>query len=515
MLTTAHAACCVCRQFDGQHAPNLLHLPDDTLGPIVKLMGKRSRLLCTRTLSLYGSPGSTVSCGILSTAKPWCYPVRRLVVHDWHPAWAAALPAVREIATKAMDPIPDTPLAQLTSLQLKHAPTNPSAIPIFAPHLASLRLCEFGNENSSLSGAPLLRAVLPLRTALQRLDMGTTTALLGQPAFPAALKQLTALARFGLNITDWLEHPLKPAAARRFTQALTALTHLSDVKIEGFRTLGKSLGPALQGLGLTSLALAEYQNAYDWHGDFPPDEEPPKQRLTGCIPPICAMPGLQYLALRGELVTTSTEVWQLLFVGSASLTALDFQDVCPENLVALLGHTLGRFPALTKLGFSRRPNYDDCLCGERGAGLSQALAHATQLQQLQVWANLTTIPDLTSHTALTSLELEMGDCLGEEGLQAVGALASLKRLALRGHACDRDDGSNWGMRMMEAVKKLPLLEELELLVYCTWREEDVLGLLPPRQHLKRVGIEAGQKYCPWAPGAVQKFALYDVELVFR
>ena len=576
-----------CRRLNQLGSP-FLRLPDTLLHLISRKMGKRSRLLCSKLLEVYGSPGAVVTlpCPLpeaLTTSlisalcyqprhdtplcsfknyffgpysvilHSWQHPVRRLVLEqglvldnrDCHTI-ATALPTLRELECWAVRPseLPGTaprntlarpPIGQasagtasssallslqgrqasthdsihicphttLTSLQV-HALSSPNlhGIADFAPHLRSLRV-EAPNQKEYLRCDPTLQQDGPLASlrALQHLHLLVEGACLSASALPSALQQLTALTHLGLHLEEASAAATIPEAdARSFVGALAALPLLATVRLVRFRQLGPTLGAALQALRLRRLEL----HAQDSEGVREQDLSAEDLAvLRGCFPDIGAMPHLEHLTLAGELATCPTALVQV-FRGSVNttVTSLELRHMLqfvahPDAVSHSLDAMLSYLPSLTSLQLQLRwaRNHE-----QSQVLLAEVLAGRTQLQHLQLWWGLSSfkLPMLPQLTALELCNQTSLEGLSSVTAQAIGSLCRLRKLTIGNTRGSHEEESFWERHFgwLEAVRKLPLLEELRLLKGTAWTEAEVEALVPPPERLVRVvfGCETLHSY---------------------
>jgi hypothetical protein len=181
----------------------------------------------------------------------------------------------------------------------------------------------------------------------------------------------------------------------------------------------------------------------------------------------------------------------------------------------------GQLSSLTKLKLSLEGFYDH---GDAQAMHSTMLAHAlsrhTRLQHVDIRADLHAfVPWLAGLPGLTCLVLHgVYNWVREADLQLVGTLSGLSKLTLG------DVQGGCRALCMETVRKLPLLEEVQLgYAGSAWTEEEVLMLLPPPERLRAlkvrvraVGGEAGvATVAGWGRRVMQQFECYDVDMVCR
>jgi hypothetical protein len=145
---------------------------------------------------------------------------------------------------------------------------------------------------------------------------------------------------------------------------------------------------------------------------------------------------------------------------------------------------LANLPALTMLGMELLDSYQGRPLQQQHDGLQLALimAHFTQLQHVNIAAEAHGfVPWLEGLPGLTRLALQFLNApVLESHMLLVGSLTALRQLAIRGLRT-----GSVCRPCMEAVRKLPLLEALEL-GYTGWSEHAVQLLVPPPARLKRV-----------------------------
>jgi hypothetical protein len=542
----ATQACRLCCQLNHPTAPPhahrrhndaacpLLALPDGALGIIARKMGKRARLLCSRLRSAYGSPGAVLcppaeSAGasgecedlvplppsVASALRSWHHPqaVRRLVLAGIildGPACrtiAEALPALRELRCGDLDaacnnaseaPPVHTSLTRLHVAQHDRDDLLPLAT--FAPRLQAL---DISRIKAPTPPQELWGALASLRS-LRSLDLPLHCRhLVDAASLPRALQQLTGLTRLGLDIIDGaVDGGLAAEDAAVFTLAAAGLPQLASVRMVDFRALGRPLGPALQAMALTRLELEEVDVANE---DFVPS-------LAGCFPDLSAMPRLQHLKLSGAAVVASGELLQACRGGSRSLRALELHalawDVLPEAC-AVISH----LPGLTMLSLEaedwRLGLRDEASCDGHYQLLSHALSLHPQLLHLEVTAEVHGfVPCLTALTALTCLQLRFElTGVAESELAVVGSLTGLKTLAL-------GNVREFGRLCMEVVRKLPLLEDVQL-GDDLWECAGLLELLvPPPAQLKSIrGLaKPGPSSTPADLAVVEQLSRYGVDV---
>jgi hypothetical protein len=290
-------------------------------------------------------------------------------------------------------------------------------------------------------------------------------------------------------------------------------TCLPGCDLHNWATQGFQLtqcGIASQALPLRCLELGE---------DIIPDEDEDGKDSSaddlpcldpGCFPDFSAMPCLQQLKLSGQLVLESEHLWQQGTAGSASLQVLELHDVGEYEFPEAF-QMLSRCPALTRL------NYHTCEQSD-GAAMADPLAANTfsahtQLQHLDITA-FDEVPWLTRLSALTCLELHCpyhtAAEVVEENLRVVGSLASVQKLRI--HALLRQPSSR--RVCVEALGKLPLLEDVELEQGGDWSEDEVLQLLPPPASMKRMRLSTHDRagWRCWGPAAIDQFASYGLDI---
>jgi hypothetical protein len=534
---------------DSSGEPHLLDLPDSIVYTIAKLMGKRSRILCTTLRDLHGPPGATLN---LSARKPtrrllppaphedpaigaapisspaedapavpyqafiqaWQHPVKRLVLSREDGCLDCAgcdaitghLPGLLQLecgrfylaAASQFDAH-----AALTCLTIRcpDATWGLHRVPYFAPHLRALNVtCTKGKAAVFVSR--LLWDNLKRLSSLSSLDLPIQIEAGGQ--LPDTYN-LTSLTHLGLQLLQAaVPEPVPDDEVHRFLQDLVEMPLLSSIKLHGFRLLGGSLGLALQALPLTKLDLKQ---------DAPAGAAGALSSLAhGCFPDFSGMPLLEHLTLAGAPVIGSAELGSICSKGSTSLRALELLDIDHSQLQQARG-LLDSFSALTKLGVK----FTGAGCVGSGAlkhnkELRHALAQHTQLQHLEVCASLAlVVPCLASFSELTRLDVVLrGTAVGKGDLRVVQRLATLRKLVL-GEYIER------GCRglCMEAVRQLPLLEEVEL--WCSeWGEREVQLLTPPPERLKRVrlGMTAPSWYVETQAmlDVVQQLEMYGVDV---
>jgi hypothetical protein len=544
---------------------------------IMKHMGKQARLLCNQLRSLYGSPGATLSppetvlshrssaatlSAILSTITSWRYPadVQKLLVpcvsgvkpsEATNPVLdaascstlAAALPNLVELkchsvfhasttAPRSSDAI--TPLAALTSLDIQQLPQTLAPIASFAPNLRVLAL-EYSTYNSEFPRHPynvtppdrdsMWGTLLTLRS-LQHLDLQVDATHLSSPAFPSTLRSLTGLTHLGLYVRGALAvgASVPERDVQALTRALPALPHLASVRLHNIRAFGGSLGSGLEALqGLRCLDIGEHNFEYESE-----DDEPGLDVAAGCLPCVSALPYLESLKLCGHLLARHPSAHELMQAmcgwGSTSLTALELVGMCAGRSTAGACHVLRRLPALRSLRMELLSHevlndsdseHNDTRC------FQYALAPHTQLQHVALLAKLpcfmpwlATLPGRSN--ALTELEVACSRAHElEHNLEVVARLSSLKKLVF-----GSDLQAKGACRLcMEAVKKLPLLEDVALWSG-EWSKEDVLMLLPPPERLRSVVLGnskpgAHEEWLCWGHDAIEQFNRSGVDVAVK
>jgi hypothetical protein len=551
----------------------LMDLPKPALVIIARKMGKRARLLCSTLCQVYGSPGSVLNAdrvlagvapqghGFFETYSPpmlqrilsWRYPeaITRLelgfdVFFDGPDCrtLTTALPNLRELTCRRIFPEQDkrtdraaslaslfknignlgakleretieiTPHTALTSLRVMDVfPDTQGHLCTFAPNLRTLYI-----ESFMCTQGPHYRpwetlVAVPSSTSLQRLHMPLITMHLMDEGFTAVTQHLSNLTCLELECMDGLspasERSSVPADSKRlFAEGLAALPLLARIKLDCFRSLSPVLGPALQALsGLTSLEMNEF-GSYNW------DPSAGRPTLEGCFPDFSAMPSLQHLALNGDQIIGSKELRKMYSTGSASIKSLELRGMQYKQLQAaceLLGVVSS---ALTNLVlWVKEPDARGSERSQHDQPLRQAVARHTQLQRLDIRAGLHSfVPWLATLPGLTQLTLVF-DHTGvlEADLEVVGRLAGLKKLELGsfGKARGRLQGG------IAAVRKLPVLEELQLRWEEQWTEQEVGLLLPPPERLQQLALASSSSSVNPSAACLQamhKLELYGVEV---
>jgi hypothetical protein len=505
-------------------------------------MGKFSRRVCSKLLSVYGSPGAILSppaeestathvttptsADLLSAVESWRYPadVRQLVTPTrggnatyenarlgaatCHTI-AEALPGLRELRCLcSIAPSPGSssggsirarikPHTGLTLLQLDVACDDLGPVASFAPNLRALRLRSL--SSSFLAQTTGLQPVLSLQ-GLQHLDLhhfrpcSATIA-----ALTSALLHLTALTHLGMSIMDGSK-AVPAAEAQRLMCALASPPLLASIQIMSFRCLGPTLGIALQALGLRHLDLGEL----DYHPGSHQHLQDAVPSLHGCLPNIGSLPHLEDLRLSGKQVVRSEQLWQPPSAGSASLRALDLGGMQPDTFPHACSMLLHCPMLLTKLIITACRTGDDTTTHD--AQLSQALSGFTRLQHLEMDA-FGEVPWLTGLPQLSCLKLvcpqgvlgAVPSVVVKANLRLVGRLTSLRKLQFHGNM----QLVTTRRVCMKALRGLRLLEEVE----CSlgkWGEADVLLLLPPPAGLRRVLLRSSESYIGvlWRRGGV-------------
>jgi hypothetical protein len=487
---------------------------------IASKMGKRARTLCCHLKQVYGSPGASlrlpwpardealagVTC--ISGIQSWQHPVQRLEVGgaieldgSSRQVIAESLPGLRELQCRRFSgttaTLPATPLTALTSLHVCVMDAGLPCITAFAPCLRSLRIGEFaGGAWVELGKWGDLEALTGLQSLdLPRMDLDLPiTAML-------FLTRLTRLTHLALHF-----HPYEEME-ETFTRVLSALPALSSIKIKGFRNFGPALGPVLQAMQLTRLELADDDAGEHWDG----------------FPDVLAMmPLLAHLTLHGQAVIDLAEL--LGSAGSVPLGALELRSMGPGHLPAACD-VLARTSELTTLVFTVEvgPDTPHCtLTAQQERRVCEALARNTRLQHLDLWvpagASLASwLADVPG--ALTRLEL----CISRwevtrSDLDALARLSRLTTLALIATATAYRGTKllgakdTWRGLCMEAVKKLPLLEEATLGAG-QWTEEEVQRLLPPPEGLRRLHLYSPrQYYSRHLDAAIRRLEAFDVSV---
>jgi hypothetical protein len=498
---------------------HLLLLPDLVLLTIAKKIGKRARLVCTKLHQAYGPPGAVLSLQphvpfttkesllqftpYVSIIRSWRHPsaVRRLVLGSDTSfdgtscsTIAEALPSLRELSCiySSFDPSLDcgaggiTPHTALTQLQLYMATPSMRSIPALAPNLRYLHIESYTFSENEPSSSSVWSALASL-SSLQHLELHVLEEQLSPAeSFCNAMEVLTGLTHLGLHAIGG--SVLQDGHA--LIQALAALPHLASVTIFGVRMLAPILGAALQAMKLTALHLGDWM----WADADTPDEGLPS--LSGCLPVISAMPGLEHLAISGELLGASDALFQMYRGGSTSLRSLELQHMQWGQMLPackMLAHLTG-LTALSVQFYRCVEGGGQPACVTRtmlrhlGAAL---LRHpAGQLQRLEILADLHgLVPTVARLSALTNLRLSFpvsGVLVSD--LQGVGQLSSLKKMVLG----PRFSRPGCHELCMETVRKLPMLEDVEL-PRGEWTDEEVGILAPPPAQLRRVVLNR-----PWS-----------------
>jgi hypothetical protein len=301
MLLSASVEWC-CRHHNS-HSSQLLQLPDSILHTLARKMGKHVRALCSMLEAVYGAPGSTLSPPerLLITADENFTPQLLAAIKSWrHPAAVTQL-AVPTKATcndyrmkdglsdingpgcltlveslpnltalRCNGVFPDSgdassneqptriiiPHTALATLGVQDPPLKLHTISLFAPNLRSLTI---GRCDGFQAKRTLWQAVA-LLPSLQHLDLGSVqNTHLDTSHFSTAMQQLSALTHLGLELRHVLpDEVMATDSSQRFALALYTLPLLTSFKIINFRSIGKALGAALEGLQLTCLELGEY-----------------------------------------------------------------------------------------------------------------------------------------------------------------------------------------------------------------------------------------------------------------
>jgi hypothetical protein len=498
-------------------------------------MGKRARLLCSTLCNLYGSRGSALSADrvlagaslqgsfdanraaarVLQRILSWRYPeaITRLelgfsVFFDGPDCRTVttALPNLRELTCrrifpereKQSDDSPDlvsvfenlgmlgarrgtcniTPHTALTSLRVQDVfPDSQGHLCTFAPNLRTLYI-----ESCMCTQGPHYRpwetlVAVPSSTSLQRLHMPLITMHLMDEGFTAVTQRLTNLTCLELECMDGLspasERSSVPADSKRlFAEGLAALPLLARIKLDCFRSLSPVLGPALQALsGLTSLEMNEF-GGYSWAHN------------SGLFPNVSTMPSLQRSAGARSSVPGSSgrcTAREARRPSRSSCVSCSTSS-CRQHARCLRSYLLHSPTSCcgctTQMQEAPNAHCRPCPCS--------ALARHTQLQRLDIRAGLHSfVPWLATLPGLTQLTLVF-DHTGvlQSDLEVVGRLAGLKmlELGLFGKAKGCLQGGS------AAVRKLPVLEELQLRWEEQWTEQEVGLLLPPPEGLKQIGL---------------------------
>jgi hypothetical protein len=525
------------RRHNDSNSP-LLDLPDSALGIIASKMGKRARLVCIKLCQVYGPPGAVIcppakvctvqngwvhNCSdavakLLSVTDSWAYPVGHVLASGLYLSardcgeLAAALLDLPALTCKAICRTPNgvaddnggvvAPLTSLTRLCVLEAFADLHAVTTFAPHLRALevRILQLPRDN----GTPLGKwgpetirlwtgAITNLRS-LQHVELPLNVSGLATPAFACTLQRLTALTHLGL---DMLGHvPAEGFDGLRITQALAALPLVASVKLDGaIRVLGGSLGPALQALRLRRLELIEDALGRDDEREEGEDvPSGPDPIPAGCLPKITAMRELRHMTISGRhLSGSSAELQRMCSGGSTSLQSLALHSVHPANLQLVL-NVLARLPALTSLSLRLSLCRDDSLRSTHDERLECVLEQQPQLRHLEVWTDAHRfMPVLTRFSALTSFHIKVLSKwhtpfqFHASDLKPIWRLTTLRKLVLD---ADVDDDSRG--KCLRGVRKLPLLEELEL-PRGDWFVESVWSLVPPPEQLKKVAVGISRK----------------------
>jgi hypothetical protein len=505
---------------------NLEQLPDQVLEIIVRKMGKRARLLCTKFCSMYGSPGAILatpsvarsSAELVAVIKSWRYRESIKQLDLGGPpcsdsrdggALAEALPNLCELACEGVKD-DSGPCTALTSLRVQDVfPGSQGDLLSFAPSLHSLHIDAFWCTQGPHYRPWDCMLDEPTLPNLRRLHMPLITMHLMDAAFPSIAHRLTNLTCLELECMDGLspasERPPVPAADRKlFAEGLAALPALARLKLDCFRSLSRLLGPALQALStLTGLEMNEF-GKYDWDG------AQARPSLKGCFPDFSAMPSLQHLALGGDQIIGSKELRKMYSKGSTSIQSLELRGMQYKQLQAAC-EMINHVAPLTNLqlcvyqpsaGKAARTKYDQ--------PLRHVLARHTQLQRLEVRAGLHSfVPWLASLPGLTQLALVCDHTgIPESTLQVVGGLTGLKKLELG----PIGKAASCLLEGIEAARKLPLVEELQLCKEEQWTEQEVGLLLPPPGQLKRLVLASSSREMPtegcWR--AMEVMDRYDV-----
>ena len=240
--------------------------------------------------------------------------------------------------------------------------------------------------------------------------------------------------------------------------------------------------------------------------------------LTGCLPKISSMAALQRLEVSGHALVGTRELEKACSGGSATLGALVLHNAHYTRLGGISKLLACGYTGLTEL----RLDFDTAskLWGKQrdqfNRQLSEGLRQHTSLQWLAVRSCLHGfMPWLQGLPDLVRLELGFegngGEPVLESDVKVVEQLTTLTKLALGRFAAKE------GCRMVrgvEAARKLPRLEELELSRVTAWEagvEEEVRLLVPPPGLLKRLTLSCTQGRVPKACWKqVEELESYDV-----
>jgi hypothetical protein len=251
--------------------------------------------------------------------------------------------------------------------------------------------------------------------------------------------------------------------------------------------------------------------------------------LAGCLPIISAMPVLQQLTLNLDAAGIVPQaVQQMCREGSTTLEAISFIGLDLRGTNVACG-ILAECPALKKIVFKLD---EDCVFYPEITGLqdpyvlNNIIAQHTQLQHLELdgpVCHMTSLTCLQALTYLSTYTFEFQEdslsppCRPERNLQLIGSIRSLRKLAIEGCSSAMEPG--WRRLCLEAVKQLPLLEDLHL-PYSSWTEEELRMLLPPplMLHKLRAGSASGPEDAEsWVHVVIQMLESYnmDVEIYIK
>jgi hypothetical protein len=464
------------------HKFPLLQLPDDVLGVIAKMMGKRASLTCSRLRQARGSPGAClyVPCHQMPSLQPSTSlgpttPYRSFL-KAWHhavtslelggrvvlggpscQAIAEALPNLRQLKCHEIDPACNfsrfpsrSHSAQLTALTTLYSTTaahDLSATAALAPRLRSLTVCTHNLADVPLHGDGVWAPLVSL-SGLRHLHVPLRAVHLA--AFPEAMRHLTGLTHLGLNLFynthEALDH--LQGTLQALVRALAAMPLLASISIVGFTMLVPFLAPALQ--SMTALRHLCLEERY-WNDAGPAPS--PTTSTAGCLPDISTMPLLESLAVAGKGVIVQDNIRQMCSTTHGALRALQLAHMDFNHLSAVCV-ALKRLTALASL-MLQSDSLDDSMNMARvhHRTLRRTLLLLPQLQNVQIHGNLKGFtPWLASLHAPTCLKLSnVQGGLQESDLRALVHLTSLRTLFLVGDM----GGSSCRSLCMEAVRRLP------------------------------------------------------------